>query len=255
MNYYASIAFLADSFYGKTYLDNQITGFVSIDYLNSKKANGVDLSTHYYNKIETGNLLANKVSTTGDASISGNSDVSKVPNLQRHPTESDTIPLVITTTSSSGAGFIAKFVSTVRGCLFEYLTSASSTSRRLGILGGSNKFVIKTGSHGLTIKPTGDVSISGNLDVGAGASSSKTDPHSNQQGSTAVTEIHSQSPWANKIEFITTHPTPRSFIRAISIIRISDIRKQGLDLKRILILYFLTLCVLRFLREGLDLKI
>ena len=30
--------------------------------------------------------LANKVSTTGDASISGNLDVSKVLILQRHPT-------------------------------------------------------------------------------------------------------------------------------------------------------------------------
>ena len=43
---------------------------------------------------------------------------------------------------------------------------------------------------------------------------------------------------------------------AISIMRISDIRNQGLDLKKkYVILYFLTLCVLRFLREGLDLKI
>ena len=82
----------------------------------------------YYTKTDTDNLLANKVSTTGDVSISGNLDVSKVLNLQRHPTESDTIPLIITSTSSSGAGFIGKFVSTVKGCLFEYLTSASSTS-------------------------------------------------------------------------------------------------------------------------------
>ena len=34
-------------------------------------------------------------------------------NLQRHPTESDTIPLVITNTSSSGSGFIGIFVSKV----------------------------------------------------------------------------------------------------------------------------------------------
>ena len=44
-------------------------------------------------------------------------------------------------------------------------------------------------------------------------------------------------------------------LRPVSIIRISDIRKQGLDLKHILILYVLTLCVLRLLRAGLDLKI
>ena len=44
-------------------------------------------------------------------------------------------------------------------------------------------------------------------------------------------------------------------LRPFSIIRFSYIRKQGLDLEKMLILYFLTLCVLRFLREGLDLKI
>ena len=70
----------------------------------------------------------NKVNIYKDTTISGNSDVSKVLNLQRHPTASDTIPLVITNTSSCGSGFIGKFVSTVKGCLFEYLTSASSTS-------------------------------------------------------------------------------------------------------------------------------
>ena len=44
------------------------------------------------------------------------------------------------------------------------------------------------------------------------------------------------------------------YIRATSIIRISQNLIQGLDLKKTFILYFLTLCVLRFLREGLDLK-
>ena len=82
-------------------------------------------------------------------------------NLQRHPTESDTIPLVITNTSSSGSGFIRKFVSTVKGCLFEYLTSASSTSWWQGVLSGSNELVIKTGSNGLTIKSDGSAALSG----------------------------------------------------------------------------------------------
>ena len=70
---------------------------------------------------------------------SGNLDVSGILNLQIHPMESDTIPLIITNASSSGAGFIRKFVSTVKGCLFEYLTNASSTSWWQGILGGSNE--------------------------------------------------------------------------------------------------------------------
>ena len=59
----------------------------------------------------------NKVNTYKDTTISENLDVGKVLNLRRHPTESDTIPPVITNTSSSGSGFIGKFVSTVKGCL------------------------------------------------------------------------------------------------------------------------------------------
>ena len=94
-------------------------------------------------------------------------------NLQRHPTESDTIPLIITNTGSSGSGFIRKFVSTVKGCLFEYLTSASSTSWWQGVLSGSSEFVLKTGSNGLTLKPTGDVALGGNLDVGPSQAQSR----------------------------------------------------------------------------------
>ena len=43
MNNYASITFLVDNFYDKTYLDNQITGLVSNDYLNLEYTNSVDL--------------------------------------------------------------------------------------------------------------------------------------------------------------------------------------------------------------------
>ena len=57
-----------------------------------------------------------------------------------------------------------------------------------------------------------NLTINGNLDVGVGPTSSKSDSHSNQQGYTAVVEIHSQSPWIGKLEFISTHPTPRFFI-------------------------------------------
>ena len=75
MNNYASITFLVGNFYDKTYLDNQITGLVSTGYLNLKYTNSVDLFTNYYNEIETRKLLANKVSTIGDALISGNLNV------------------------------------------------------------------------------------------------------------------------------------------------------------------------------------
>ena len=47
MNNYASITSLVDNLYDKTYLDNQITGLLSIDCVNLKHTNGVDLSTNY----------------------------------------------------------------------------------------------------------------------------------------------------------------------------------------------------------------
>ena len=56
------------------------------------------------------------------------------------------------------------------GCLFEYLTSASSTSWWQGVLSGSNEFVIKTGSNGLTIKSNGIAVFSGSLTQNSDAS-------------------------------------------------------------------------------------
>ena len=51
----------------------------------------------------------------------------------------------------------------MKGCLFEYLTSASSTSWWQGVLSGPNEFVIKAGSNGLTIKSNGSAVLSGSL--------------------------------------------------------------------------------------------
>ena len=100
----------------------------------------------------------------------GTLDVGKLISLQRHPTESDTTPLIINDSSSSGAGFIGKVESTVKGCLFEYLTSASSTSWWQGVLGGSNEFVLKTGSNGLTFKANGSAVLSSSLTQNSDAS-------------------------------------------------------------------------------------
>ena len=97
VNNYASIPLLDDNFYDKAYLGNQfslkadvsqLTGLVTSDYLELKFTYSVDLTTGYYRKTDIDNVLfsystgsyvdynlANKVSTTGDASISGNLDV------------------------------------------------------------------------------------------------------------------------------------------------------------------------------------
>ena len=90
MNNDASITLLGDNFYDKAQLDNQfslkagvsqLTGLVPSGYLELKYTNSVDLTTDYYKKTDLDNMslsystgsygdynLANKVSTTGDAS-------------------------------------------------------------------------------------------------------------------------------------------------------------------------------------------
>ena len=129
--------------------------------LNQLWCFGVATSNQYIISHENSTKLS--IQPNGNATISGNLDVSKVSNLQRHPTESDTIPLVITTTSSSGAGFMGKCVPTVKVCLFNCITNASSSSWWQGVVSGLNEFVIKTGSKGLTIKSNGSAVLSGSL--------------------------------------------------------------------------------------------
>ena len=83
MNNYASITFIVDNFYDKAYLDNQfslkadlseLANLVTTEYLNAKYTNSVDLTTIYYNKTETDNMLNQKVNTSGNSSIQGELD-------------------------------------------------------------------------------------------------------------------------------------------------------------------------------------
>ena len=56
---------VVDNFYGKLYLDNQFSlkadasNSVTTNYLTTNYTNTVDLTSVYYNKTETDNLLAN----------------------------------------------------------------------------------------------------------------------------------------------------------------------------------------------------
>ena len=79
-----------------------------------------------------------------------------------------------------------------------------------------------------TARLVSNLTVDGHLDVCVGASPSKIDSHSNQQGYTAVTELHSQPPWISKLEFITTHPTPRSSysLKVQSILNLTLATKQ-----------------------------
>ena len=166
MNNYASISLLDGNFYDKAYLDNQfslkadvseLTSLVTTDYLELKYTNSVDLTIDYYKKTDIDNMLlsystgsyvdynlANKVSTTGDASISGNLDVGEVLILQRITGVTDTPPLKINNSSNNG-WTVGQFESTLNniGCLVEYKTFASSTSWWTGVWGtNTNEFKV-----------------------------------------------------------------------------------------------------------------
>ena len=103
---YPSLTFLVDN-YDKAYLGNQfnlkadvsqLTEFATTDYLNTNYTNSVEISTscykktdmdnmllsystgsyvdyNFYNKTETGNLLADKVINIGDTALPGMLDI------------------------------------------------------------------------------------------------------------------------------------------------------------------------------------
>ena len=119
-----------------------------------------------YSKTDTDNLLANKVSTTGDASINSNLEVGKVLSLKRISGVSDTNPLsIINESTGGGTGVLYQSTASGQGFIVVYLTAQSSTAWVEGVnYGGANEFIIKSGSNGLTIKPNGNTTIRGNLD-------------------------------------------------------------------------------------------
>ena len=73
------------------------------------------------------------------------------------------------------------------------------------MVSGSNEFARKTGSNGLTIRPTGNTTISGILDVGSG-SSSRIRSHAANNGYTGYAELNAASGWDMWINLETTYP-------------------------------------------------
>ena len=93
------------------------------------------------------------------------------------------------------------------GCLVEYNTSASSTSWWTGVWGANtNEFNTCYVYKGLSIKPTGDVSISGNLDVGVGASHSTIKAHVDHVGYTGYIGLEARWNTQGYMNFETTSP-------------------------------------------------
>ena len=130
--------------------------------LNTTRANGgwmyFKINNDSYTQLPGSD---NKVNIAKDTSISGNFDVDKALTLKRIPGVSDTSPWVIINDSpGGGTGVVYQPTASGQGFSIAYITAQSSVAWVEGVnWGGSNEFVIKSGSHGVTIKPTGDTSM------------------------------------------------------------------------------------------------
>ena len=73
------------------------------------------------------------------------------------------------------------------------MTAQSSVAWVEGVnWGSSNEFIIKYGSCGLTLKPTGDAVISGNLDVSVRNTRTSIKAHNTMDGYTSYTELEAK---------------------------------------------------------------
>ena len=177
-------------YYKKTDIDNMLLSYSTGSYVDSN--------------------LANKVSRAGGSAISsnltvnGNMDSSKKFTLN---IKSSTIHTEFWT--------LASFHQVIAnsGSWLQFSRDGTSDTWQAG-MSSDNSYVIRASdaTNALTVYQNGDTTISGNSNVGVGATSLKIKVHSTQQGYTGHIELHSQSPWIFKLEFITTHPTPRPFI-------------------------------------------
>ena len=138
-------------------------------YIDNTSLNSAQTGALYYTKTDTDNSSANKVSTTGDGSITGHLGVGtsyEYSRIRRH---------------ADFNGYTG----------YAELNAASSCDMYLNLettypSGGWMYFKINGGSYMQVpwsdnkVNIYKDTTISGNLDVGVGASPSKNDAHSNQ---------------------------------------------------------------------------
>ena len=143
-----------------------------------------------------------------NTTIGGNLDVGKVLTLKRTPGVSDTNPLTIINESpGGGTGVVYQSTASDQGFLIAYTTAQSSVAWVEGVnWGGSNEFIIKSGSNGLTLKPTGDAAVSGNLDVGQDQAQTSIKAYVNHVGYTGNVQIEARWRSQGFIHFNTNCP-------------------------------------------------
>ena len=155
----------------------------------------------FYTKADTGNLLANKISTTGDATISG------ALNAQRLGiTNTTSRPIEVNNTMHNGPYLVAISQNYSNNDLLFALRCLPLNHLWCFGVTTSNQYIIShANSTKSSIQPNGNTTISGNLDVGSG-SSSKTILHANNNDYTGYSEVHCSSPWELTLDVETNLP-------------------------------------------------
>ena len=108
--------------------------------------------------------------------------------------------------------FLGEYIApeTNSGCLFKYKTVSGEWWH--GVWGtSSNEFKIWFDYKELSLKPTGDAVIHGNLDVRLGAAQTNNKSYANHIGITNYIELEAR--WANQcyLDFSTAHSDPYLF--------------------------------------------
>ena len=168
---------------------------------------GIDSDNSYVTRASDATNVVT-VNQNGNTTISEKLDVGKVLTLKRIPGVSDTTPLVIINDSPGGAT-VATYTSPAsnQGCVSFWTTAASSTPWVTGVMwGGLNEFVIWRNNIGLTIKPTGDTTISGHLDVGQDQAQTSIKAYVNHIGYTGNVQIEARWRSQGFIHFNTDYP-------------------------------------------------
>ena len=224
MNNYASITFINDSFYSKTEIDTTLSGYYSkseIDttfnlysptsqilsncysklYIDNLFITSAQIGTLYYNKTETDNLLANKVSTTGDVTITSNLTINcDLDSSKKFPL--DIKNSTIHTEFWTLASFHQEIANS--GAWIQFSRDGTSNNWQTG-MSSDNSYVIRASdaTNVLTVNQNGNTKINGNLDVGQTQTSIKA--HVNNGGHTANLEIDARYQYEGYINFNTTY--------------------------------------------------
>ena len=142
----------------------------------------------------------NKVNMYKDTTISGHLDAQRL-TLNKPSNDSET-PLKLTNNNPNWEVMALESTIAGDGCLQSFKTAQSPIVRNTGVW-NQNQYGIRHGVHGLWIYDNGNISISGNLNVGVGASQTSVKAYVNHAGHQGNVDIEAR--WTiHKALFILT---------------------------------------------------